>query len=328
MLPACKWVFDTGGSGRGAWGGGFGYRLATRLRPLGRYPDILAGSSIGGFTALDLATGDPEVLYNSWSNWKPDIPADVTLTPDERGFYGLFSFRKTVKQSIHFTLDPATEDKLFDPGNPIRLFLVTSRLGLPGGNGPSAVQLWQMCAQVLTREWRHKYIPRRIGYTPRVFVRGVEGDAGPLARPLTRANVRHILMATCLLPLIMGRPVRLEGEQLVDGGFTRKIPLFFRPWPGGEILDEWAAACKTLVIANNPEGRLWQTSMRLGCWNDEPEVREAISEGRLLVVHPPEKLRIGTVTRDPVRTMYYFNQGQESAESFLREDSARRFFEL
>ena len=72
-----------------------------------------------------LATGDPGVLYKSWSNWHPDIPVEVPVRPEERGFYGLFSFRKTVKKSIHFTLDPATEDKLFDPANPTRLFMVT-----------------------------------------------------------------------------------------------------------------------------------------------------------------------------------------------------------
>ena len=328
MVAGFKWVFDTGGSGRGAWAGGFGYRLANLLQPFGRYPDALAGSSIGAFTSMDLATGDPEVLYKSWSNWHPDIPVKVTIGPQERGFYGLFPFRKTVKKSIHFTLDPATEDKLFDPANRIRLFMTTSALRLPGGGGATERQIWQMFLMVITRERRRKYIPRGIGYAPRVYVRGVAGDAGPLARPLTRGNVRDILMATCLLPLIMGHPVPLDGEHLVDGGFTRKVPLSFGGWDGGEALDGAAAARRTLVVANNAEGRLWKTSMRLEAWNDEAWFREAAAEGRLLVAHPAAKLRISTVTRDPVRTMHYFNQGQESAEAFLREESTRRFFEL
>jgi hypothetical protein len=185
-----------------------------------------------------------------------------------------------------------------------------------------------MFLMVITRERRRKYIPRGIGYAPRVYVRGVAGDAGPLARPLTRGNVRDILMATCLLPLIMGHPVPLDGEHLVDGGFTRKVPLSFGGWDGGEALDGAAAARRTLVVANNAEGRLWKTSMRLEAWNDEAWFREAAAEGRLLVAHPAAKLRISTVTRDPVRTMHYFNQGQESAEAFLREESTRRFFEL
>jgi hypothetical protein len=328
MTVGFKWVFDTGGSGRGAWAGGFGYRLARLFQPLGRYPDVLAGSSIGAFTAMDLATGDPEVLYKSWSNWHPDIPVDVPIGPEERGFYGLFTFRKTVKKSIHFTLDPATEDQLFDPANPIRLFMTTSALRLPGGGGASNWQLWQMFLQVITRERRHKYIPRRIGYAPRVFVRGVPEDAGPLSRPLTRGNVRDILMATCLLPLIMGHPVPLEGAHLVDGGFIRKVPLSFAGWDGGAALDHAAAARQTLVIANNAAGRLWKTSMRLEAWNDEPWFRADVAEGRLLVAHPAAKLRISTVTRDPVRTMYFFDQGQESAEAFLREQGTRRFFEI
>lgn len=323
-----KWVFDTGGSGRGAWAGGFGYRLATLLRPLGRYPDALAGSSIGAFTAMDLATGDPEVLYKSWSNWHPDIPVDVPIGPKERGFYGLFTFRKTVKKSIYFTLDPATEDKLFDPANRIRLFMTTSALRLPGGGGASNRRLWQMFLMVITRERRRKYIPRDIGYVPRVYVRGVAEDAGPLARPLTRSNVRDILMATCLLPLIMGHPVPLDGEHLVDGGFVRKVALSFGAWEGGEALDRAAAAAKTLVVANNAEGRLWKTSMRLEAWNEEAWFREEVAAGSLMVVHPAAKLKISTVTRDPVRTMHYFNQGQESAEAFLQDESVRRFFEI
>jgi predicted acylesterase/phospholipase RssA len=135
-------------------------------------------------------------------------------------------------------------------------------------------------------------------------------------------------MASCLLPLIMGRPVALDGDRLVDGGFTHKIPLAFAPRPGGAALDRLAAADRTLVVVNNPAGVMWETSLRLRAWNDGDHARAEAAAGRLLVAHPARRIRNSTVTRDPVATMRTFDQGQDEAREFLRRPATRRFFDL
>ncbi|HOB51250.1 MAG TPA: patatin-like phospholipase family protein [Acidobacteriota bacterium] len=328
-----RWIFDTGGSGRGAWSGGFGYRLAKDLGAAGISPAVLTGSSIGAFTSMDLATGDPEVLYRSWSNWSDTIPVDVPIGPDERGFFGLFSFRRSVKQSIAFTLDPPTEAALFDPRNSRRLFIVTSRV-VPE-TAPRRGDLMRMFLMVATREWRHKYRPRGLRFEPVVYGRWPEDPepaaaaAGcPWLRRLTPANVREALMAACLLPLVMGQPVSLDGDRLIDGGITSKTPLAFAHYPGGFALDRLVRTDRTLVVMNNPEGIMWKTALRLDAWNDSEPVRRATAAGNLLVAHPVHRIRNSTVTRDPAATMRTFDQGQEEARLFLRRDPARRFFEL
>ncbi len=328
-----RWIFDTGGSGRGAWSGGFGYRLAVDLRNAGIHPSVLMGSSIGAFTSMDLATGDPEVLYRSWANWSKDIPVRVPIGPDERGFFGLFSFRRSVKQSIAFTLDPPTEAALFDPRNPRRLFLVTSRV-VPE-NAPRRGDLVRMFLMVATREWRRKYRPRGLRFEPVVYGRWPDDPAlaaaaagCPRLRRLTPANVREALMASCLLPLVMGQPVSLDGDRLIDGGITFKTPLAFAGHPGGEALDRLVRTDRTLVVVNNPEGIMWETALRLSAWNESDLARREAAAGNLLVAHPARRIRNSTVTRDPAATMRTFDQGQEEARLFLRRDPARRFFEL
>lgn len=365
-LPArCehRWIFDTGGSGRGAWAGGFGYRLARSARAGGFYPGALLGSSIGAYNSMDLATGEPEVLLRSWTNWARPVPVTVTVAPGERGMPGSYGFRKTVKESVAFTLDPPTENRLFDPENCARLFIVASEVLPPHGGVPGRREMWQMFLQTITRKSRHKYLPRSLRYRPVVFARGMELTAGagapgepgggyplpprmgktgmaprpalprderlpPVVVPLERGNIRQALLASCLIPMVMGRPLLLDGRSLVDGGFTLKVPLSFAGSPGGAALDRAAGAERTLVIVNNPEGRLWKTTMRLAVWNDEPWVRAEREAGRLLIARPSRPIRASTISRNPELTRKTFDWGQEEAEVWLKQEAVRRFFRL
>ena len=150
----------------------------------------------------------------------------------------------------------------------------------------------------------------------------------PAVVPLDRKNIREALLASCLIPMVMGRPLPLGGRSLVDGGFTLKVPLSFAGSPGGAALDRAARAERTLAIVNNPEGRLWQTTMRLAAWNDEPWVRAEQEAGRLLIARPSRTIRSSTISRDPDLTRRTFDWGQEEAEAWLKQEEVRRFFRL
>lgn len=322
-----RWILDTGGSGRGAWSGGFACELARQALRGGFYPAVLLGSSIGAFNALDLATGDPEILLRSWSHWARPVPVQVHISRDELGPFWCRNFRKLVKESVAFTLDPRVEEKLFQTARNIQLYIVASAVVTPGPEPASRRQVRRMFYQTATRGLPLKYVPARLHYRPVVFRKG-PGEAPAGALELLPANVRQALMASCLIPYIMGHPVSLAGRQLVDGGFTLKIPLSFRGADRGDELDRASRAGKTLVLLNNAGGRMWKNSFRYNAWEEEEWVQRDLAEGRLLAVYPSRPLHASTITRNPVEVMKIFARGQEEAAVFLRQDRARRFFSL
>ena len=157
-------------------------------------------------------------------------------------------------------------------------------------------------------------------------------------RPLTRDNYHSAIEASCLVPLAMGpavQPTLLSpdrvypddtGAVFVDGGFAVKMPMaMFEEDPRFRDLATWAATPRSVIFCCDPDGRLWETSMRLRALNDHPTVTRAIAHDRLLVVHPDHSVEAGFLCFDPVVIMRTFNRGREQGRRLLATERVLRF---
>ena len=92
-------------------------------------------------------------------------------------------------------------------------------------------------------------------------------------------------------------------------------------------LADWARADKTVVFCCDPKGRLWETSARLRLLNDERSAREALRDGRLLVISPDHPVEAGFLCHDNAVIMRTFRRGQEQARRLLQTGPLQRFLE-
>jgi hypothetical protein len=157
-------------------------------------------------------------------------------------------------------------------------------------------------------------------------------------RPLTRANVRAVVEASCLVPIAMGPPLAPsalapdggavagdEGAVFIDGGYALKMPMrLLRSDARLRALGEWAATPRVIVFCCDPRGRLWETSLRLQSLERDPEVARAMAERQLLVIHPDHEVEAGFLCLDNDRIMRTFARGQEQGRRLLASEQARR----
>ena len=157
-------------------------------------------------------------------------------------------------------------------------------------------------------------------------------------RPLRRGNYHSVIEASCLVPLAMGpalRPTLLSPDSaypddtravFVDGGFAVKMPMaIFEEDERFRELARWAATPRTVIFCCDPNGRLWETSMRLRALNDHPAVTRAIENNALLVVHPDHIVEAGFLCFDPAVIMRTFNRGREQGRRLLAAQHVRGF---
>ncbi|RMG51516.1 MAG: patatin-like phospholipase family protein [Acidobacteria bacterium] len=321
-----KWVFDTGGAGPGAWEGGVGYALTKAALATGAVPDMVIGSSVGAYMAANAASGDPETFLKGWSNWGAEGISPPAVRPEERGFFGARFFRAYLKHSIAYVLEDRIVERILDPRNPTRLVIVTTQLRRRNGQPIGRRDMRRLFLQSLTRKWPVKYICSDYDYRAILF------DSQPrtvtaAVRKLTPENIRSVIMASCLIPWAMGMPLRVDGMDVIDGGFALKVPLRVPPDAVYAELARSLQTDQTVVITPDPTGTLWETSMRIRRWNDCWDVEHTMEAGNLLIISPPRKIRAGALCRDHRLIWETFCEGVAHAERVLRSDPGRRFFD-
>ncbi|MBI3948898.1 MAG: patatin-like phospholipase family protein [Acidobacteria bacterium] len=322
-----KWVFDTGGAGRGAWIGGIGHALTKAAQAAGIYPDVVIGSSVGAYMAADAASGDPQVFIKGWSDWGAESVPPPAVSPIEQGFWKARHFRAHLKHSIEYVLDDVMIQRILSEDNPTRLIVCTTQISKRNGEPINRRDMRRLFLQSLMRKWPVKCIFAEYMYRAVLFDSRAKTST-PVIKKLTPENLREAIMASCLIPLAMGTPLRYDALDLIDAGFTLKMPLYL---PSDAIYADLAReieADKTLAISVEPDGRLWETTMRLHQWNDRWDVQQAMREGKLLVISPPREIAAGMLCRDNRTIMKIFWEGAEYAEQVLRSEAGKRFFEL
>ena len=345
-----SWILDSGGAGRGAWQGGVIHQFMHAARVNGCYPSTSMGASAGGYAAADVATGTEATVMKGWTRWgDEEIPRPRSVPAGEKSFWGLGQFRLHLMASIRYVMAEGETSAVFDPGHSRKLLVFTSRIRRRDGHEIGVTDIHRLFLRAATRK-----LPMPLKYLPRIYIEEPVVFATPLpaglnseyVRPLTRQNYHRALLASCLVPLAMGAPLRREdlephersdtatsysgdrGSVFIDGGYTMKMPMaIFEKNQAFHDLARWAAADKTIVFCCDPRGTLWETSFRLRALNKYPSVARAVVEDRLLVVSPDHTIEAGFLCYDNEVAMKTFRRGQEQADRLLRSDSVRRFLE-
>jgi hypothetical protein len=248
-------------------------------------------------------------------------------------------------------MDRAEVSGIFDGETPKKLLVFTTRVrrrdGRPFGVSDMARYFVRSATRKLPRPL--KYLPGRYAEGLVVFATNLpESLRSDSVRPLTRDNFHLVLEASCLVPVAMGEPIPEEavgdarpqapaGEPrasrqspavLMDGGFAAKMPMaIFEEDERFRAVARWASARKTIVFCCDPDGSLWENSSRLRRLNGHPSVREALADGRLLIIHPDHPVEAGFLCTDNDVIMRTFRRGQEQGDRLLASAAVRRFLE-
>ena len=110
------------------------------------------------------------------------------------------------------------------------------------------------------------------------------------------------LMGSCFFPTLYGRPVRLGGEWLLDGGAVDNLPV--------EILAE-RGATEIIAVVTSAEGTVNKTLVHKGFY---PMVHGA----KLHVIKPSRPLTVGSWDFDVDRMNYAIEEGYQQGRAFLR----------
>ena len=340
-LSTSAWILDSGGAGRGAWQGGVLYELMQWTRRHGGFPTVMMGASAGGYAAADVATGTEATVLKGWSAWGSDeIPERYPLPACVADEWPRSRFRRHLHASIRYVMGEAELEDVFDASAPRTLLLFTSRVRRRDGRALGRTDVARLFAMAATRK-----LPRMLKYLPRYHLDPVvfatdlpDALHSEFVRPLTRQNYHNAIEASCLVPLAMGAPLapgRLSREGayaddaravFVDGGFALKMPMaIFDHDPRFRDLARWTATPRTVIFCCDPNGRLWETSMRLRALNDDPTVARALADRTLLVIHPDHTVEAGFLCFDPAVTMRTFERGREQGRRLLAAEPVRRF---
>ena len=338
---ACGWILDSGGAGRGAWQGGVLYELMRWARRHGGYPTVMMGASAGGYAAADVATGTEATVLKGWTAWgSDDIPVRYPLPAFVAKEWPRSGFRRHLHASIRYVMGDAEVDGVFDDSGRRTLLVFTSRVLRRDGHAVGRADLVRLFVMAATRK-----LPRPLKYLPQyqvdpvVFATNLPDTLhSEFVRPLTRHNYHSAIEASCLVPLAMGPPLppSLLSDDgagphdaravFVDGGFALKMPMAtFDTDPRFRDLARWTATPRTVIFSCDPNGHLWETSMRLRTLNAEPAVARALTDGTLLVIHPDHVVEAGFLCFDPVVTMRTFERGREQGRRLLATEALRRF---
>jgi hypothetical protein len=340
MTP-CAWILDSGGAGRGAWQGGVLYEVMRWSSQHGGYPTITMGASAGGYAAADVATGTEETVLKGWTAWgSPDVPERYPLSAIVANDWPRSRFRRHLHASIRYVMEEAEVDGIFDESAQRTLLIFTSRIRRRDGRAPGRADLAKLFAMAATRKLPGplKYMPR-YHVDPVVFATNLPDTLrSEFVRPLTRDNYHSAIEASCLVPLAMGpalQPTLLSPGSgypddtravFIDGGFAMKMPMaIFEEDPRFRDLAHWAATPRTVIFCCDPNGRLWETSMRLRALNDHASVARAIADDTLLVIHPDHVVEAGFLCFDPAVIMRTFERGREQGRRLLADQHVRQF---
>jgi NTE family protein len=109
------------------------------------------------------------------------------------------------------------------------------------------------------------------------------------------------LLGSCFLPLLYGRPVRVRGAWLVDGGVRNNVPV--------EPLVE-RGADEVIAVLVRTDGTALKSPLR-------PQWRPAVSGARLHVIHPRRPLTIRAWDFDADRIARALDDGYARGREFL-----------
>ncbi len=299
------------------------------------------GASAGGYAAADVATGTEATVLKGWTAWgSPDIPERYPLSGYVANQWPRSRFRRHLHASIRYVMEELEVDGVFDESAQRTLLVFTSRVQRRDGRAPGRADLAKLFAMAATRKLPGplKYMPR-YQVDPVVFATNLpETLQSEFVRPLTRDNYHCAIEASCLVPLAMGPAVQpallspgsaYPGDTravFVDGGFALKMPMaIFEEDPRFRDLAHWVATPRTVIFCCDPNGRLWETSMRLRALDDHPTVARAIADDTLLVIHPDHDVEAGFLCFDPAIIMRTFDRGREQGRRLLAAQRVRRF---
>jgi NTE family protein len=108
------------------------------------------------------------------------------------------------------------------------------------------------------------------------------------------------LLASCFFPVLYGRPVRLRGRWLVDGGLTDNLPL-------GALRDR--GADEIIAVVTSTDGTALKTPFRKR-W------RPRAAGARVHVIHPRTPLAIGSWDFDPDHMRRALDEGYRRGREF------------
>ncbi len=334
MVMSYCWILDSGGAGRGAWQGGVIYEFMRWCREKGAFPSIMMGASAGAYAAADVATGTEQTVMKGWTYWGSHVSS-------ERIAGGKSSFRAHLHSSVDYVMAETELAGVFEK-NAQKLLLFTTRARRRDAAVFKSIDRLRFFAKSATRKFPKsmKYLPDMYCEDPVIFALNLPEELrSEYVRPLTRGNYHAVIEASCLVPMAMGSPLGPEDldqrsyaadshSVFMDGGYALKMPMRrFERDPRFQALGNWVRADKTVIFCCDPMGSLWETSARLDRLNAFPSVSRALSENRLLVIHPDHKIEAGFLCMDPATTMRTFHRGQEQAHRLLSSEKIRRFFE-
>jgi hypothetical protein len=329
------WILDSGGAGRGAWQGGVIYEFMRWCRENSAFPSITMGASAGGYAAADVATGTEKTVMKGWNYWGTQTPREPAA-PHSR-------FRTHLRSSIFYVMDESELADVFGTNSSKKLLLFTTRVRRRDDKPFASIDRLRFFLKSATRKLPKslKYLPGSYVEDPVVFALNLPAELqSEYVRPLTRANYHAVIEASCLVPIAMGAPLAPEdlgegaysGDRhavFMDGGYTLKMPMrLFREDARFQALGRWTRADKTIIFCCDPKGCLWETSARLNSLNSNPSVMKALSENRLLIIHPDHKIEAGFLCTDNEITMRTFHRGQEQALRLLRSKTVCDFYAI
>ena len=348
-MNRCAWILDSGGAGRGAWQGGVIYELMAWTLQHGGYPTVAMGASAGGYAAADVATGTEATVLKGWSAWGSDtIPTRYPLAPFVADRWPRSRFRRHLHASIRYVMGDAEIDGVFDDDRKRTLLVFASRVRRRDGRPLRRTDLAKLFAMATTRKLPGplKFLSRGHTIEPVVFATNLPAALrSEFVRPLTRRNYHCAIEASCLVPLAMGPPLLPErlfpddtpppdGDMypddtkavFIDGGFSLKMPMaIFADDSRFRDLSRWVATPRAVILCCDPDGQLWETSMRRRALNTHPAVARAMAAGALLTIHPDHAVEASFLCLDPAVIMRTFDRGREQGRRLLAREEVRRF---
>lgn len=117
----------------------------------------------------------------------------------------------------------------------------------------------------------------------------------------TEPDLVAALLGSCFLPVLYGRPVRLRGELLVDGGLRDNLPVELCAGRG---------AREVIAVVTGPDGTALKTPLR-------PRWRPEAPGARVHVIHPSAPLAIRSWDLDRRRLQAAIDDGRRQGDAFL-----------
>ncbi len=116
----------------------------------------------------------------------------------------------------------------------------------------------------------------------------------------TEVEMVEPLLGSCFVPILYGRPVRVRGEWLLDGGLTDNLPI--------ERLVE-RGANEIIAVVTSERGTAFKTPLR-------PRWRPQVTGARVHVIHPHRRLALRSWDLDFDRICRAIDEGLARGREF------------